>query len=327
MRRLVIVLSCGMMLSCAQRPSFKGHTRTQGNDTGKIGNNTTPPTTSPGSGMDTHKKQVDEFKQNQLGVLDILLVIDNSQSMAEEQANLANNLPALLQYVGDSDWQIAVISTTQYECLSKRITKHTVNFEEEYKKMVNLGMLGSGVELYFYQAVAGLKGECNNISTAWLRQNSTVAVVIVGDEANQCTLYIENDILPKGTLCTSSALTNYLNSIRPSGKSKAYGIVRMPGFDKHEQDALSGFTAYGDINDTSYSSTLQKISQSISNVMTSNFTLSQVPSSKVAVTVNGTTLASSQYTIDAQGKQLKFDQGYMPADNASIVASYSYVVE
>src|SRR5690606_41180852 len=51
--------------------------------------------------------KTDTFMQTtQTGVLDVLIVIDNSGSMAEEQNNLAGKLQPLLSYVQGADWQI-----------------------------------------------------------------------------------------------------------------------------------------------------------------------------------------------------------------------------
>ena len=276
-------------------------------------------------GMGNYAKQIDEFNQNQKGVLDILLVIDNSGSMQDEQDELANNLPALLEYIKNSDWQIAVISTTKDQCLSARVTKHTPNFARRYKEMVNLGTGGSSSELYFYQAIQGLKGRCSNKNTTWLRDNSTVAVVIVGDEGSRCNGYGLQT-------CKSSDLSTHLSRIRPNGNAKVYGL--LPSSSKWQVEVstdptvLSIFAAYGSIHDTSYADTLRKISQNVHNVLGNVFALSQEPSGVVNVVVNGQELTSAQYTIDIEGnKQLKFDKGYVPPEKATIAASYRYLVE
>ena len=63
------------------------------------------------TGTSSYATWTDRFDQHQKGVLDILLVIDNSGSMSARQHKLARDLPALLSYVSDSDWQVAVIGT------------------------------------------------------------------------------------------------------------------------------------------------------------------------------------------------------------------------
>ena len=279
-------------------------------------------------GAEGYVQYEDKFNQSQKGVLDILLVIDNSGSMQNSQYRLKQNLPALLQYVSASDWQIAVIGTKINNCLSERITKHMSNFEDKYKQLIDLGAHGNG-EYYFYKAIHGLKGECNGTTKSWLRNNSTVAILIVGDQHNECHGHHDGDdsgSLPSDALCASSDLTAHLNSIRSSGNAKVYGIVSSSAFNRYSNE-LSIFADYGAISDTSYAGTLEKISQNVQEVLEDVFMLSQVPSGEVKVVVNGNALASSKYTIDAQGKQLKFDQGYVPPEKASIVATYNSLVE
>ena len=56
------------------------------------------------------------FQQSRRNTVDILLVVDDSCSMAEEQAKLANNFEAFIAaFQGiDVDWQIGVTTTDTY---------------------------------------------------------------------------------------------------------------------------------------------------------------------------------------------------------------------
>lgn len=57
--------------------------------------------------------QEDFFQQNRINTVDVLLVVDNSCSMAEEQNKLATNFDSFIKYFGDAnvDWQIGVVTT------------------------------------------------------------------------------------------------------------------------------------------------------------------------------------------------------------------------
>lgn len=59
----------------------------------------------------------DLFVQNQLQTVDVLLVVDNSCSMIEEQNKLATNFDTFIQYFTDAnvDWQIGVVTTDTYQ--------------------------------------------------------------------------------------------------------------------------------------------------------------------------------------------------------------------
>lgn len=57
--------------------------------------------------------QEDVFVQNRLNTVDLLLVVDNSCSMIEEQNKLATNFENFIQYFDDAnvDWQLGVVTT------------------------------------------------------------------------------------------------------------------------------------------------------------------------------------------------------------------------
>ncbi len=268
----------------------------------------------------------DEFQQSGKPLLDILLVIDNSGSMSGYQGKLAANLAALLHYVRHSDWQIAVIGTKPRNCLSERITKNTPDFQSAYSQLVTIGAGGNG-EYYFYKAIHGLKGWCRDTTSAWLRDSSTVAVLIVGDQHNECHGDSNDGApLPSSAACEGRDLAAYLKSIRPEAKAKVYGIVPSAGrFNSYDPNALSIFHAYGHVSG-SYDDTLQKISRSV-HAMLDTFTLAKVPRGSAEVRVNGETLATAQYTIDAAERQLSFDQGYVPPEAAAIEVTYDYFVD
>ena len=61
----------------------------------------------------TSEVAVDVFQQSRRNVVDVLMVVDNSGSMIEEQAKLATNFQAFIQVFSDIDvdWQIGVITT------------------------------------------------------------------------------------------------------------------------------------------------------------------------------------------------------------------------
>ncbi|MDP2314546.1 MAG: lamin tail domain-containing protein [Pseudomonadota bacterium] len=61
----------------------------------------------------TQPTQEDVFIQNRLNTVDLLLVVDNSCSMVEEQAKLAGNFDSFIQYFDEAkvDWQLGVITT------------------------------------------------------------------------------------------------------------------------------------------------------------------------------------------------------------------------
>ena len=117
------------------------------------------------------------------GLLDILLVIDDSESMEEEQIGLASRLSDLLKYIEDSDWQIRIITTDDDDDNCLRTPPITAENKEIFQSIVNnLGTDGSGKEHAVQMAIRGLQGKCDETTTPWLRENSVIAILIVTDE-------------------------------------------------------------------------------------------------------------------------------------------------
>lgn len=257
------------------------------------------------------------------GDLDILIIIDNSGSMKEEQTNLSTKLSKLLSFVQDSNWRISVETTDPADpCGQYLIDRNTPNPEAAFAAAVNRGITGSGNERGILQAVSGL--QCNG--GQWLRANSTVAVLIVSDE-NNCS---------DGTKCTedwanASYLTNYLNQIRVGGmNARVYGLIwhpsdlsctdaRRPG-GIYAEAITNTSGAWGSVCDADYSNTLQAVSQNLGVILETQFPLSHSPDKGSAqVKVNGVVMENG-YSI--AGNLVVFDTA--PADGATIDVSYSY---
>lgn len=260
------------------------------------------------------------------GPLDILVVVDNSGSMAEEQLNLSTKLSRLLNFVADTDWRIAVETTDPGDaCGQHVISKGDADPEGAFATAVTRGTQGSGNERGILQAVNGLN--CNG--GAWLRPKSTLAVLIVSDEDN-CS---------DGTKCGSDPwasedyLLAQLATLRQVGvNARAYGLVWDPDLAQCG-DAFAKAPIYarliekssgqmGAVCDADYSDTLMAVSENLSVILNTQFTL-QYPAitDSVAVSVNGTVITSGYQVV---GNVLVFDTAPEPGDQIAI--NYHYLV-
>ena len=274
----------------------------------------------------------DTFNQNQKGVLDILLVIDNTGSMQSVQEKLRANLPDLLTHIKKSDWQIAVTGTKVDNCLSARITKETSDFEQKYSELVNIGATGNG-EYHFLKAMDGLKGNCSSGNISWLREGSSIAVVIVTDQYNECHEYNDGGdgnvgILPSDAVCQSSDLKALLTEMRPKGNAQVYGLLPViemwKQFITKDPGVVDIFKVHGPVHADSYETTLQEISKHVLDTLEDVFTLSHVPVGNVKVKVNNNDVDASLYTVEKDSKIIRFDKKYVPTINSNIEVSYSY---
>ena len=164
------------------------------------------------------------------------------------------------------------------------IKKGEADAESRFAAAVTAGTSGSSIELGVYQSKRALAGECG--SGAWVRENATVAVLIVSDEDN-CS---------NGTECGNNSyknkqyLTNYLETKWVLGKTaKVYGLIWHPSLSQTEcptagnkaniyADLISQTSGtWGSICDADYSATLANVSQDISETLAKEFTISYTP--------------------------------------------------
>lgn len=326
----------------AKTENFKQNTRTATTDMFKQGN--------PG------QEKTDQFTQaGKKGDVDILVVIDNSGSMAEEQLNLSTKMDALLASIKDANWQISVINTNtvingnvnndghndpgtegQETCISTLIKKGDVNAADEFSKAIKAGTSGSGYEQGIRQAVVGLRCPGKTV----VRGGSTLAVLIVSDEDN-CSQ--DGGDCGNTKWAKETYLIDYVEKTlgRTVGKNAGfYGII-APSKDLCKT-ALNAGTQYvrlfnykstpglnyGNICDANYAGTLNRISDSIALQLDNTFSLSEKPEpGSLVVTVTSpapasvtTTVNPNDYTLTE--KSLKFAAGKEPANGSTIKAVY-----
>ena len=260
--------------------------------------------------------------------LDLLVVIDNSNSMAEEQQNLATKLSPLLSYVQDTDWQIGIVTTDPNQtCLRKLVKKGDANAASAFAAGVTAGINGSNNERAILQAVRSLSGVC--LTQPWIRSESAVAVLIVSDEDN-CSdgLDCQGKDYQK-----SSYLFDYLASIREPGKNaRVYGLIWHPS-QTHDQCPTAANVAniyaeviantngtWGSICDTDYTPTLSAMSQNIMTVLNSRFTLHYAPDPGTVRVFIDTTEITSGFSVT--GKVVELNPP--PADGTKVTVSYKY---
>ncbi|MCB9677858.1 MAG: hypothetical protein H6737_22345 [Alphaproteobacteria bacterium] len=145
--------------------------------------------------------QVDRILQVTRPSVDVLFVIDNSCSMSEEQAALAENFPAFFQYFATSglDYHIGVVSTDLEDPLHSGklqrafgynyIDENTANASTVFAQMVSLGTGGWYEERgrdAVYTAIE-LRGD-EDRNAGFYRGGAALDVVFVSDEDDQSVL-------------------------------------------------------------------------------------------------------------------------------------------
>ena len=168
--------------------------------------------------------------------------------------------------------------------------------------------------------------------TPWLREDSTIAILLVTDEDHNCHENLYG--------CKITDLYFYLNSIRVlHSTAKIYGLLNIEKVEGEggvfgaerflswkDGDGESIFDHYASINDGDYTETLSKISLSIASAIQSSFNLERVHDGKNAeVIINygdkTRTLKKGEYHID--GKTLTIVTN-LPADTETVEIVYTH---
>lgn len=302
-------------------------------------------------GHDGQASMPESFLVSDAGKLDLLVVVDNSTSMTDEQGRLADGLGSLLSRIGGTDWQIAVV-TTSSPCLrhNRLIKKGDADREAAFRNAVIVPLDNTVVEKGFPMAVRALRGECNNVTTPWLRAGSAVAVLILSDEDNCGSHAGEGCPGEQGE--TAAQMTNFLATIRAPGEARIYGLFEGPGNPcgtaaleatkyKAGVDATGG--TWGSICAADYSPTLQAISDNVNRIVRRTFRLMHTPDAgtlRLAIdganvpggftiagdTVTFSTIAANATTLSATyayGATPKFDRVVLtqPSGAASVAVA------
>lgn len=225
---------------------------------------------------------VDTFRQQDVipPKIDILIVIDNSGSMEEEQISMAEKFEDLISDLNEVDWQINII-TTDNTC--KRLPElplkpDTPELMALFQKAIRAGTLGSGYERPLQNAMGHLKNSCTT-NPPWIREKSDLAIVIVSDEDEDSSsrFYNKADLF----LDELEALGYELGK-----DAKVHGIIGHPSVPCPDVEApgitlaaaiQGGGGLWGSICAPDYSQTLSAISRDMRKNLTLDFPLRFVP--------------------------------------------------
>ena len=289
----------------------------------------------------------DQFIQNNKPLVDILWVIDNSGSMGNEQASLAMHFDRFINnfIVKDVPFRMAITTTdakTSWNgrdgrdgtsvCDWHKLTAYSAqadikSFKSTFKKCINVGVKGSGIE-------QGLNGAARFLTrygrqsgySPFLRKDAYLIIIIVSDEEDQNTRPVQKYL---------NSFYHYKNYQK--GKVKVYSIVNLLKSDirtsyeslglRYKLASLKTQGNYASIR-SNFSSTLANFSDGILNLI-SSFTLSQTPykisdSRNLIVKVNGR--RTTNFTYYKAKNYIRFWKGSVPPAGSSINISYKIQV-
>ncbi|MED5374516.1 MAG: hypothetical protein VX899_26100 [Myxococcota bacterium] len=149
------------------------------------------------------RSHTDVFAQEPLSEVDILWVIDDSNSMAEEQLRVADGFEAFIQNLAETniDFHVGVISTDMDIDNPNRgvllgdphyLTIDTPNYVNKFANRVQVGTEGSDKEKGISASVAALSEPLvSGVNEGFLREDAHLSIIYVSDE-DDCS---DNDAL------------------------------------------------------------------------------------------------------------------------------------
>lgn len=276
--------------------------------------------------------QSDTFEQSTAKV-DILFVIDDSCSMADEQQALASNFMSFISGAtqGAGDWQIGVTTT---DLFAQRgvlragapgqpavLTPSTPNVATVFASNVQVGVTGSGYEQPFACMQAAVtEPNRSGLNAGFLRDDAALAVVLVTDAIEQSQGTVNQYVSTLRGL--KNNLPELVNVSVVGPFSAASASCSIEGIDDGRYASIVTATngARADICTNDWARELTNVSESVFSARKS-FSLTGSPRSMgdVTVTVNGNTM-SSGWRLDAANNAVVFTTP--PPAGADIVVGY-----
>lgn len=279
-------------------------------------------------GRDAQRAQPESFSITEAGKLDLLVVMDDSTSMKQEQENLSTKLSPLVSNLENTDWQIAVITTSD-PCLrnNRLIKKSDADRDAAFKSAVgDIVLSDTVVEKGFPMAIKALKGECNGETNPWLRDGAAIGVLIVSDEDNCGSHVGEGCRNEQGE--TAAQMVSFLRSLRSPDQGKIYGLFEGANecgsaaytATKYKQGVDQTQGAWGSICQSDYTNTLTQISENVRKIVKREFVLQFPPDQgTLVVTVDGN-VKTEGYSLN--GKVLIVTD--LAVTDQTLVVSYFY---
>jgi hypothetical protein len=272
--------------------------------------------------------RLETFTQNtgKSGDVDILWVIDDSGSMADEQDSLGRNFRSFIdQFIEKNvDFKMAITTTDgtssrngkmvgdSSKLTSEAAKKNKTQFINDFTKMVKVGTAGSGIE----QGLKTSTSFTDRYASSFLRKEAFLIVVYISDEEDQSEKKVPEYLAKLLALKANKGLV------------KAYSLVSMKNYGyqwetlgkRYVEVSKATAGASADIKQD-FATVLLDMGGRIVNLVDS-FALSESPyQNKIEVFVNSK-LVSSGYTFDSSSRSIKFDTQSLPAEGSKVEVRY-----
>lgn len=254
----------------------------------------------------TLQERTDVFLQEPPSEVDILLVVDNSYSMAPYQARLAENFQNFIRVFVEADvsYHIGVVSTTlaepvnigDWDCTWEEIdampedgelsgplviANGTPDAERHFADVVDVGVCGSGSEMGLHASWVALTDRIqDDTNLGFLREDAALSVIYVSDEEDSSPepvwVYVnELRALKSPALGRDAVTLSALAAQETPNDCPAEVIEAVPGTRAIEAARLTGGVS-ADICEEDFSGIVEELSLNASRLRT-RFELSAMP--------------------------------------------------
>ncbi len=266
------------------------------------------------------------------GDVDILWVIDDSGSMADNQQRLAENFQSFIDHflTKNTNFKMAITTTDGTATRNGKMVgdsnlltsvaakANKAKFLSDFQKLVKVGTKGSGVE----QGLKCSKSFFDRYAASFLRADAYLAIVIISDEEDQ----------------SDKTLTEYVNHLKSlkqnAGMVKVYSIVTQKILPSQQWESIGKRYNYvaeqtagskGDL-DSDFHLTLSDMGSTIVQLV-DQFPLGKKPyKDKIQVFVNGV-LKTNGWVYDPSTLSVKFSTGNVPSNGALVEIKYQVEVK
>ena len=277
------------------------------------------------------KCKMDSFTQaSRSKKLDILWVIDNSGSMADNQIAIGENFSAFIDDFirKDIDFKMAITSTdTSSPSSSGRIVEgseekltsaaakiNEFKFKDDFKELIRIGTTGSSVE----KGLEASEAFFQRYSGTFLRDDAYLIVVIVSDEEDQSPKLVSTYVNYLKSMKSEQGLVKIYSIADINNSNQGYGI--NGGAARYIDASESTAGLISNINADFYE-TLSLMGDSVIKLVDS-FPLSNNPEpSSIKVFVNG--VESRNFIFDASSLSIKFMSQNVPEAGDKIKVYYT----
>ncbi|MCB9093104.1 MAG: VWA domain-containing protein [Halobacteriovoraceae bacterium] len=300
-------------------------------DDGSGGNGGSGGQIDPGFDDPSRQTIIDTFTANpgdgEKRPLDILWVVDDSGSMANEQQALADNFGAFInQFVTKQiDFNMAIVTTDatpakdgepvagSMDALTyDNYLSNPSQFFNDFENMILVGTSGSGYEKGLHTSNSFF----SKYGASFVRENSNLVVVYVSDEEDQSDEMV-------------SFYASAIMGLKPSNSLvQLHAVVRTEqleggstqGGARYIEATQTANGSYAEITDD-FATTLSNISSDIIKKIES-FVLSKIPDlNHLEVYVDGVKLESG-WSYNAELNSIDFDLGSEPVEGSEIAVAY-----